>query len=572
MKTSIALVLMALAAAPVVAAPAYPPETEQGPKPAVRAKKAMASTNNAMVTKAMLDVMKKGGNALDAALVGVIMQPVVEPQMTTIAGAMSLLYYEAKTGKYYYLDAELDHTRKGAMISTGWVAMTNGERGAEETSGRTIAVPGTVAGLKAAADRFGTLKWADYFQPAIAVAEKGFPQYSFLYGEMAEAALGRLSAYPSGRAEFLPDGYVPPVGTIMKRPRLAATMRKLAAEGPAYFYTGEWAQHFVAASRSIGSEITMQDLADYKVRWEEPTRTTYKNYEIIGAPPPSTAGTLISMIMNVLEPFDLKAEPHYSQSAPAFEKVRRAFAFAENSTDQYIRDPLSYDVPLDLLLSKENAALESKKIAGSLARPLPATAMVVPPSKVEIAADFSVKDPHSTDTDQIVAIDAEGNMVSVTHSVDGSTFASGLVVDGVVVNGGNGFPGTGNGEGRRTISPFDPTMIAKDGKPVMTIGSPGLASRAVAFTLINYLGYGLPLDQAVDAARFMGSDPRNPTVIESRVSQNVLDTLKMTYGLKVRQTAGYNWHFGSVHAIAREPDGSLVGVADPRRVGVADGY
>ena len=211
---------------------------EQGSKPAAHARSAMASSNYPLVTKTMVDVMRKGGNALDAALTGLILQHVVEPQMSTLAGAMSLMYYEAKTNKYCYLDAELDHTMKGAPVSSGWVSYTGGGGRIDETSGRLIAVPGTVAGLKAAADRFGTLKWGEYFKPAIAVAENGFPMYSFLYGEEADAALGRLSVYPSGRAEFLPDGYVPPVGSIIKRPRLAATMRRLAAEGPGLFLQG----------------------------------------------------------------------------------------------------------------------------------------------------------------------------------------------------------------------------------------------------------------------------------------------------------------------------------------------
>jgi gamma-glutamyltranspeptidase/glutathione hydrolase len=547
------------------------PSQEQGAKPAVRAHSAMASSGTPLVTRAMVEVLHKGGNALDAAMTGAILQTVVEPQMVTLAGGLSLLYFDARSGKYYYLDAELNHTSRGAPVSAGWVPMTMDPPQVDDTSGRTIAVPGMVAGLKAATERFGTLKWADYFAPAIATAEQGFPMYSFLYGEMADAALGRLSVYPSGRAEFLPKGYVPPVGTTVTRPNLARTMRRLTAEGPEYFYKGEWAQRFVTAARETGGVVTLDDLAAYQVRWEEPVRSTYKDFEIIGAPPPSTAGTLISMILNIVEPWDLKLQPHFSESADTFFRIRRAFAFAEDLTDAYVQDPQSFDVPVKTLLSKEFAHSLTALIDGSSARPH-AAAPASPPVAPLAASVAATGDPHSTDTDQIVVVDKDGNMISVTHSVCGPTFGTGLVVDGVVVNGGNGFPGKAIGGGMRVVSPFDPTMVAKGGRPVLTIGSPGLASRAVALALINYLGYGMTLEQAADAPRWQGAQSYKPVTIESRVSEQTRRELATRYGVVVRTTTPYNWHFGSIHAIAREPDGTLIGVADPRRGGEAAGY
>jgi gamma-glutamyltranspeptidase / glutathione hydrolase len=566
MKTTVSLLaLLSTGLAAVVAAAG-----EQGPKPAARASTAMASSSNAVVTNAMVDVMRKGGNALDAVLTAVPMQTVIEPQMTTLAGGLSILFYESKTGKYYYLDAELDHT-KDAVVSAGWTSYTGGASPIPETSGKRVAVPGTVAGMKAAADRFGTRKWADYFQPAIALAEQGYPMYSFLYGEMADAALGRLAAYPSGRDEYLSNGYAPPVGTIVRHPKLAQAMRRIAAEGPSYIYTGEWAQHLVTAVHETDGGITAADLAAYRVRWEEPVRSTYRDYEVIGAPPPSTAGTLIGMILNILEPYDLKAHPYYARSAESFEMIRRAFGAAEHATDEYVRDPLTYHVPSDLLLSKDYAKMLFAQASAS-APNATAGAATASNDKLELTQSFATHDRHSTDTDHLVAIDKDGNMVSATHSVYGSTFATGLVVDGIAMNSGNNFPGNTAGPGHRVVSPFPPTMVAKAGKPWMAIGSPGLASRAIAITLINVLGYELSLEQAVDAPRFSGSEIGVPVSIESRVDQTVRDQLKTVYGLTVRTTTPYNWHFGSIQAIQRQPDGSLLGVADPRRAGLAAGY
>jgi gamma-glutamyltranspeptidase/glutathione hydrolase len=158
------------------------------------------------------------------------------------------------------------------------------------------------------------------------------------------------------------------------------------------------------------------------------------------------------------------------------------------------------------------------------------------------------------------------------HTVAGTTFGTGLVIDGVTLNSGNRFPGTGTGAGRRIVGPADPTLIARDGKPFMTIGSPGLTTRAVTMALINYLYYGKSLQESVDAPRFDGSDPSRPTAIEARVDDRTREELATRYGLQVRTTTPYNWHMGSVHAIVREADGTLTGVADPRRTGLAAGY
>ncbi|MDG2521896.1 gamma-glutamyltransferase [Caulobacter segnis] len=562
---------LAAASAALVLASGAAAAQEQGAKPAAHAPKAMASSGHPLVTQAMLEVLKKGGNAMDAALTGAIMQSVVEPQMVTLAGALSALYYDAKTGQYHYLDAELDHTAKGAPTVAGWAQVTGGGPPVEVTSGSLVAVPGEVAGLKAAADRFGTLKWSQYWEPSIRLAETGFPMYSFLYGEMADAALSRLSAYPSGREEFLPNGYVPPVGSNVTRPRLAATMRRLAAEGPDYFYKGEFSHKFVAEVQKTGGSLTVEEMAGYKVRWEQPLRSSYKGHEIISSPPPGTAGSLIAMVLNIAEPWDLKAMGHYTQSAETLYRLRQAFAFAEDLTDGYIQDPASFNVPSDILLSKSFAAQLTGLIDGAMPKGS-VTGRTAQAGGFSLAGGFDHSDPHASDTDHIVVADKDGNVVSLTHSVKGTTFATGLVVDGVVVNSGNYFPGKNLGEGRRVVGGFPPTMVAKGGAPTLALGSPGLTSRAVALTLINHIGYGMSLEQAVDAPRFQGAQASRPLTIEGRLSDQARADMKAHYGVSVKVTTPYNWHFGSIHAVAREPDGSLTGIADPRRGGLAAGY
>jgi gamma-glutamyltranspeptidase/glutathione hydrolase len=567
MKIQMVMLGLALHVVPVQAA-------EQGPKRIVHAKTAMAASGDAQVTAAMVKVMKNGGNAMDAVLTAVPLQTVIQPQMVTLAGGMSLLYYEAKTGKYFHLDAELDHT-KDATTAAGWISYTaaGGDR-LPDTSGKRIGVPGMVAGMDAAAARFGTLRWASYFQPAIELAEGGFPMYSFLYGEMAGLALPRLAAYPSGRAEFLQQGYVPPVGTIMRRPNLAATMRHIAAEGPGYAYTGQWARNFVDAVRRTGGGISLEEMAEYKPRWGEPTRSTFKKWEIIGAPPPSTAGVLVGMTLNILEAYGLDKHARYTESAETLEMLRRAFAFAEAATDEMVRDPLSYEVPTDQLLSKDYARTLYSLAASSMPKALPAAVSggVSRASGMELAARFLPDDPHVPDTDHIVAVDKDGNVASLTHSVYGSTFGTGLVVDGIVANSGNTFPGTTKGAGRRVVSSFPPTIVARDGKPELTLGSPGLAARAVAFALINLLGYDMSLENAIDAPRFYGAQNGTTMLIESRFPPALIEELRSRYSVVTAPAPPHYSGMGSVQAIQRRPDGSLIGIADPRRVGAAAGY
>lgn len=542
-------------------------QPDQGRKAVVTAPKAMVSSSHPEVNRVALEVLKKGGNAVDAMIAAVILQPILEPQMSTLAGGLGALIYEAKTGTLHYLDAELDHTASGAPITA---VLGEGGEGVPETSGLRIGVPGTVPGLRAAAERFGTLPWSEYCQPAIRLAEQGFPMYSFLYGEMAEAALGRLSAYPSGREEYLPDGFVPPVGATVRRPRLAATLRRLADEGPDHFTKGEWARRFVEAVRSSGGQITLEEVAGYAPRWEEPIRTSVYDVVVAGPPPPSNGGALIQMVLGLGERLRLKQQPHYTESARTLATLRRIFEVVESSTNSFVRDPLSFEVPIATLLSKDYLALQAALIDGSWPRDAAAPAAPPGPAPAGRGAGF---DPFSTDTNHLIIADAMGNVVSVTHTVYGSTFGTGLVVDGVGMNSGNGFPGTGSGKGRRVVSPFPATMLLKGGKPWLAIGSPGLASRAVAIVLTNLLGFGKDLYAAIDAPRFLGSQPTQTFLVEARVPEPVRDGLRPYGILRVQATTPYNWHMGSVQAVMRdEANGGWIGAADPRRGGHAAGY
>ena len=542
---------------------------EQGEKPVAKATRAMASTSHPRVTAAILDVLRQDGNAVDAMLTAIPLQHVIEPQMSTLAGGMGGLIYWAETGELIYLDAELDHTLD-APVARSMARPGN----IEITSGQRIGVPGTVPGLAAAAQRYGTRDWKDYFGPAIEAAADGFTMYSFLYGEMY-AAFERLGAHPASRRKWMPNGFLLPVGDTIRQPELANTLTRLANEGPEYFTSGSWARRFVDEVNRTGGRITIEELSSYEPRWVEPVYFDYRGHQLAGAPPASTAGVLNGMIFNILEQFDLKAKGHYTRSAESFFLIRKAYEQAQLFTTSFIGDSNAWDVPVTTLLSKEFGRQLAKLIEESEPQLLPQSpvANVGAPSVRDSYREIGNKPSNYSDTNHLVIVDKYGNWVSMTHTVYGDTFGTGLSVDGVGVNSGNTFPGANRGDGRRVITPF-PALMAVDesGVPWLALGSPGLSSRAVALTLINLLGYELSPYASVDAPRFQGYGRYEKLQLESRIPQDVISGLEAR-GVQIQLSAPYNWHMGSIQLVSRDlTSGELTGVADPRRAGHAAGY
>lgn len=558
--------LIVSAACLLLAGDALGQRAEQGKKPVATSNAVMASSSHPDVTRTILQVLRDGGNAVDAMLTAMALQHVIEPQMSTLAGGMGGLIYWADSGELIYLDSELDHTSNApaarSMARPSGVGVTSGQR---------IGVPGTVAGMAVAAEKYGTRRWRDYFGPAIEAAEDGFTMYSFLYGEM-NAAYERIGVHPASRAKWLPDGFVPPAGDVVRQPLLAKTLRRLADEGPAFFTEGEWAERFVAEVNRTGGDITVGELSGYTPRWVEPLAFSYRGHQLRGAPPASTAGVLNGMILNILEHSDLQAMGHYTESAESLYLIRRAYEQAQLYTTSFVADPKTQAVPAELMLSPDLG----RQLATIIEQSWPRVDLYDGDATVGVPAmrERDYHDPQMyTDTNHLVIVDGDGNWVSMTHTVYGDTFGTGLTVDGVGVNSGNTFPGVGVGEGRRVITPF-PALMAVDerGRPWLALGSPGLSSRAVALTLINMLGYGMSPYDAVDAPRFTGYGRYDELHIESRIPDDVIEGLK-SLGVSVDLSAPYNWHMGSIQLIHRDLDsGTLTGVADPRRGGHAEGY
>jgi gamma-glutamyltranspeptidase / glutathione hydrolase len=446
----------------------------------------------------------------------------------------------------------------------------------QETSGQRIGVPGTVVGMRAVAERFGTRPWGSYFGPAIAAAEDGFPMYSFLYGEMAVGA-ARLGHFPQGRERYMPDGYLPRVGQTWRQPKLAATLRRIAQpDGAEWFQTGEFAGRFAAAVRDSGGAMTVEDMANYAVRWDEPTPFRFRGQEFIGSPPPDTGGPYVGFCLGILDHCDLAALGDWRSSPRALALIARVLALADDHIGRYCTDPLAFDSPLDIILSPEYCALQARILQGSF----PKVDLSSPKQDGQVATG-TPNDPKKTDSNQIVIADGQGNWLTMLHTVYGSPFGTGLVVDGVGVNTGNGFPGVAVGLGRRIVAPLTSILGLRDGKPWLALGTPSYPPPYITLALLNLLAYEMTLQEAIEAPRFrLDAEAKGPRpawalgrlTIETRVPQETLDGLG-ALGIAVNPLGDYNWHVGSVQAVQRDDaTGGLVGVADSRRGGYAAGY
>lgn len=544
------------------------PVPEQGPKQVATGSRAMVSASHPTVTEAAVRVLREGGNAVDALLTAMLLQHVIEPQMSTLAGGFGMLYWEAATGKAIYLNANLDRPVGAKIVGTD----------VPESSGQRIGVPGTVAGMQALAERFGTRPWASYFEPAIAAAEDGFPMYSFLYGEMA-AAHDRITHYPSGREFFTPLGYPTPVGQIHRQPKLASALRRLAQpDGVEWFQRGEWARRFVEEVRATGGSITEEDLAGYRPRWDEPLHFRAFGHDFLGGPPPEYGPAYAAVGLGILERAGLDPADHWLRSPRALALIARAFDVAEHYVTRYCLDPVAFDVPLDLLLSDDFLQAQARLLTQSFP-----TADLTPPERYPVAAPRPGEpDRGKSDSNHIVIVDEAGNWLTMLHTVFGTPFGTGLVVDGISVNSGNPayFGGVSVGPGRRISTPLPPVLAMRDGRPWLGIGSPGASCHAVSLVLLNLLHYGMDLYAAIDAPRFRlrpSSTPRTgwgigALTVETRIPEDTLQGLARL-GIDVAPLGDYNWHMGSIQVVMRdERAGQLLGSADPRRAGYAAGY
>jgi gamma-glutamyltranspeptidase/glutathione hydrolase len=512
-----------------------------------------------------VEILKMGGNAVDAAVATGFALGVLEPNASGIGGGGFMVVKLAAMREAVVIDF-----RPTAPAAATPDMYKLDERGraignASVEGGLASAVPGEVRGLLYALDHFGSKKLtrAQVLQPAIDWAERGVPVTVNL-AQIIKDNFGKLSRFENGLAIYGKDGLPPEVGDTIVNQDLAATLKLIQAKGADAIYTGDIAARIVAENRKRGGILTAEDLARYQVRVRTPVTGSYRGYSIITAPPPA-GGTHVIQLLNVLEESDLKALGEQSAAAAHVWAEACKLVFADRA--KYSADPDFVTVPY--------RGLASKAYARALAAQIRPDAVIKEPA----AGDPSKYESGSTT--HFSVMDRDGNMVAVTKTIN-MFFASGVVVPGTGIIMGDDMddfdlaPGSPNSiqPGKRMLSSMSPTLVIDpQGRPFMVVGSPG-ATRIIptlAQVVSNVIDRGMPIQTAISAPRLYQGRTGNLS-IEGRYSINAYNGL-VALGHRVTVAPDYDAAFGGVHAVLYDHGARLLhGGADPRRDGQAAGY
>lgn len=548
-----------------------------GPKPVVKGKKAVASSDNPIVTETMLQVMREGGNAVDAAIAGCIAQATVAPHMTNHTGSVMFLYWEAKTGRAYTLDSS------GTLVP-GLPPFRPVPPGLGVLNPGPVApmacMPGFMPGLGEMHKRFGTKSWSSLCQPAIKYAEQGFHISSFQHAVLTEE-LPLYVYFPSGREVFTPNGFLPEVGDLFKQPKLAETLKRLAAEGPQYFITGDWAKHFVAEANRLGWPIRLEHLAATPPRWGEPLKYAHNGHEILQFGPPQRQALFTAYVLGVLNQLNIRSLGHYTESAEALYYFSHAMRRAEFELGM-LHDPKDFEVPSDIWLSREFQRMAAEILRRSKPKiDLTDHVKATTGKAAMIAAGIPTEGPDKPQgykgSCELSIVDPQGNWVQMMNTLQ-SGGIPGAVVDGVLMVGSHSQPVMSasisgwHAGGGRMRSVYGSTIVLKNGQPVLSLGTPGNVHCTIPQVLSNVLDFGMEPYEASVAPRLLPMRDDYTLAVESRIRPEVLRDLTKL-GVRVQGLAMYDYHMGSFQMSWRdEKTGTLSASADPRRAGHADGF
>lgn len=511
-------------------------------------------------------VLKRGGNAVDAAVTAAFVQMVVDPQMCGVAG-FGVANVRAADGRQRILDFNSPAGSKAKpemwrdlVIEQDWTGYGYHLQGAVNDVGyQSIMTPTTVAGLASLLRSFGTIDWSQALQPAIQTAHEGFLVSSSLWllwnlpaAEGRVGMLQRLGTTAASRAIYLPDGATPKPGQRLRNPDYARTLRRLADAGPDDFYRGELAAQMADDLASHGSFITADDLAGYEVRDLDPLAVDYRGCRVTSNPP-GGGGICMEEILNIVAHEDIAALG--LNSLEYIDLVAHAMRAAYADWYGQVGDPFFVDVPIDTLLS----ARQADEWYGRIKRSEP----------------FDVpRYPEEVGTTHVSVVDGSGNCVALTHSLGAS---SGVVTPGLGftynnnMNSANPQPGLPNSIAPRKtrITGMCPTIVFRDDEPVLVLGAPGGTRIITGVTqvLLNVLDHGLSPVEAVSAPRF---DCQGPILdCEARIPSWVKRRLESRGFRTVANPNAYG-NFARVQAISRDPlTGALAGGSDPRGYGGA---
>ena len=510
-------------------------------------------------------ILQQGGNAVDAAVATGFALAVTYPRAGNLGGGGFMLIHLAAEDKQVFIDyremAPGRAHRDMYLDEFGDV-----DRQSLYFSYLSAGVPGTVAGLLHALENYGTMTVRQVLQPAVDLALKGIP-VSFALNQELNSRKERLLADPGAATTYLVEGEAPQLGVNFRQPDLGQVLKSIRDNGRSGFYEGWVAKTIAQAMEESGGIMTERDLKNYRVVEREPVRGTFRGYEVVSAPPPSSGGTHIIQMLNILEPYDLMAMGH--NSAEYIHHVIEAMKIAYADRAAHMGDPDFAPVPLDQLLSKDYAAKVRDEINPARAR-----------SANEIqAGDFS--DTESLDTTHFSVADTLGNVVSNTYTLNFS-YGAHIVVPGTGVLLNNEMadfmtkPGTPNAfgliesqaneiaAGKRPLSSMSPTLVLKDGAPWLATGSPGgsLIISTVMQTILNAMAFDMNIAAAAGAARVHHQWMPDTLRIENGVSKDTIDKLK-AMGHPVEENVRT---LGRTQSIMIQ-DGWFLGASDTRRPG-----
>jgi len=527
-----------------------------------------------------IDILKKGGNAVDVAVAVGFALAVTFPAAGNIGGggfmvirfpdtqeAVALDFREKAPGRAtpdMYLDDDGEHDEKRSLF--GHLA---------------VGVPGTVKGFELAMEKYGSLEWLDVLNPAIELAEKGFR-----LNQRRTRSFNRVkSEFKGGNEEFYrvfskPDGSEWKEGDIFVQKELARSLRLIAEQGSEAFYTGEIAELIVQDMERHGGLITREDLGKYEAFVRKPVMGSYRGYQIISMPPPSSGGTILIEMLNILEGFELGQMDRFSPET--LHLIAETMKFAYFDRARYLGDPDFVDVPIEVLTSKNHAEKIRQKI--DLKNAIPSKEMgqeILALEEAEETTHYSV-------------IDKQGLSVATTYTLNG-WFGSGVVSEGtgILLNNEmddfNVKPGYTDDKGligtkpnliqplKRMLSSMTPTIIVKDGQTFLITGSPGGRTiiNTVLNVIINVLDFQMPIQEAVDAPRMDHEWMPDILRIESQeIDEELIRSLEVM-GHKMRDTIKDTrpYRQGDAHSILIDPRTGLYhGAADKRSQGSAIGY
>ena len=516
-----------------------------------------------------LDVLRGGGNVMDAAIAAALVQTVVDPQMCGIAGFGSMQIYCADTGEHTYIDF---HGR--APLSTrpdmwehlivrecddGFGFVLKGE--VNEIGYTSMTTPMTLKAFAEGLERFGTRPLDELIQPAIAYCEEGFTVRPKVHGFWLQPAQnGRIerirvtNEFPAAEKIYRKaDGSLHNVGDILKNQDMGRTYRRIAEVGVEDFYTGEIAATIDADMRAHGGHITLEDLAQCETETNEPLRGRYRGFEVVTNPPPG-GGLMVLEMLNILENFDLTSMGF--NSAEYVATVAEAMKIATVDKDTRMGDPRFVDIPMEELMSKDYAATLASRIRSG--------------EKTSVTR-LNAGAPESKDTTHICVADVRGNVVNMTHSLGSS---SGVITEGLgfmfnncamVFDPRPGQPGS-LAPGKARFTALCPTMLMRSGKPYLALGAPGgtTITMGVLQTILNVVDFGMSAQEAVSAPRFCALS--DTIELTNRILRSTEKDLQARGYPTMRYAVSYATPL--VHAI-RIRDGKLDGGADPAGDGMA---